>query len=212
MLGDVVPASPHSGLPAHQSNPTLWREQTSAAKPLDPPDASVGHDRPSMTPPSTARQLLGLCGWLFTSLAAGAVGGFASVNAANFYGQLVQPSWAPPAWLFGPVWSVLFVLMGVAAWLVWRQHGFRGARTALALYAVQLVANALWTWLFFSWQLGAVAFAEIVLLWLLIAATVSLFWRLHRAAALLLVPYLGWVSFAAALNLVLWRLNPDVLG
>jgi tryptophan-rich sensory protein len=165
-----------------------------------------------MTRPSTSSQILGLFGWLFTSLAAGAIGGLASVNAASFYGQLAQPSWAPPAWLFGPVWSVLFLLMGISAWLVWRQHGFRGARSALVLYAVQLVANALWTWLFFAWQLGAVAFAEIVLLWLLIAATISLFWRLHRTAAFLLVPYLAWVSFAAALNLALWRQNPAVLG
>jgi translocator protein len=161
---------------------------------------------------STSSQILGLAGWLFASVATGAVGAFASVRAASFYGQLAQPSWAPPAWLFGPVWSVLFVLMAVAAWLVWRRHGFSGARSALVLYAVQLVANALWTWLFFAWQLGAVAFAEIVLLWWLIAATLWLFWRLHRMAALLLVPYLAWVSFAAALNLALWRLNPAVLG
>ncbi len=165
-----------------------------------------------MTRPSKSVQILGLFGWLFASFATGAIGGFASANAAGFYGQLVQPSWAPPAWLFGPVWSVLFVLMGIAAWLVWREHSFRGARAALSLFVVQLVANALWTWLFFVWRLGAMAFAEIALLWLLIAATISLFWQLHRVAALLLLPYLAWVSFAAALNFTLWRLNPAVLG
>ena len=165
-----------------------------------------------MTRLSTSDQLIGLVGWLLASFAASAIGGFASINAAGFYGQLVQPSWAPPSWLFGPVWSVLFVLMGIAAWLVWREHVFRGARSALFLYAVQLVANALWTWLFFAWQLGALAFAEIILLWLLIAVTTSLFWRLHRLAAVLLLPYLAWVSFAAALNVALWHLNPAVLG
>jgi translocator protein len=165
-----------------------------------------------MTRLSTSAQILGLLGWLLASFAAGALGGFASVNAAGFYGQLVQPAWAPPAWLFGPVWSVLFVLMGIAAWLVWREHGFRNARAALTLHAMQLVANALWTWLFFAWRQGAGAFAEIILLWLLIAATIAMFWRLHRGAALLLVPYLAWVSFAAALNFTLWRLNPSVLG
>lgn len=165
-----------------------------------------------MTRPSTSAQILGLVGWLLASFAAAAIGGFASSNAAGFYGQIVQPSWAPPAWLFGPVWTVLYVLMGIAAWLVWRDHSFRNARSALVLYVVQLVANALWTWLFFVWQLGAVAFAEIVLLWLLIAATIWLFWRLHRTAAFLLLPYLAWVSFAAALNFTLWRLNPAVLG
>ena len=102
--------------------------------------------------------------------------------------------------------------MAVAAWLVWREHGFRGARPALTLYVVQLVLNALWSWLFFAWQLGAVAFAEIVLLWTLIAATIVLFWRLNRAAAILLLPYLAWVSFASALNFTLWRLNPTILG
>ena len=156
-------------------------------------------------------QGLGLAGWLLASFATGAIGGFASIDAAGFYGNLAQPSWAPPAWLFGPVWSVLFILMGVSAWLVWREHGFRGTAAALKLYAAQLVANALWTWLFFAWQLGAMALAEIALLWLLIAATITMFWRLHRLAAILLAPYLAWVSFAAALNFALWRLNPAVL-
>ena len=165
-----------------------------------------------MTRPSSSVQLLGLLGWLLASFAAGALGSLASLNASGFYGQLVQPTWAPPAWLFGPVWTVLFALMGIAAWLVWREHGFRRARSALMVYAVQLVANALWTWMFFAWQQGAAAFVEIVLLWLLIATTILLFWRLHRLAAVLLLPYLAWVSFAAALNLSLWRLNPGVLG
>lgn len=161
---------------------------------------------------SIKAQALGLAGWLVASFITGAAGAVASVRAASFYGQLAQPAWSPPAWLFGPVWSVLYVLMGIAAWLVWRQHGWRGASSALSLFVLQLCANALWTWLFFVWHQGALAFAEIVLLWLLIAATLLAFWRLHRLAALLLLPYLAWVSFAAALNLSLWRLNPAVLG
>ena len=165
-----------------------------------------------MARPSAAKQGLGLAGWLLASFAAAGMGGLASVNAAGFYGDLVRPPWAPPAWLFGPVWSVLFLLMGVAAWLVWRDHGFRGAGAALKLYLAQLLANALWSWLFFAWRQGAFAFAEVVVLWLLIAATIFSFWRLNRLAALLLVPYLAWVSFAAALNFVLRRLNPAVLG
>lgn len=161
---------------------------------------------------STAKQGLGLAGWLLASIVVGAVGSVASINAAGFYGQLVQPSWAPPAWLFGPVWSLLFLLMGISAWLVWRQHGFRGAGIALKLYAAQLVANALWTWLFFAWQQGGLALAEIAILWLLILGTIITFWRLNRLAAVLLLPYLAWVSFASALNFALWRLNPAVLG
>ena len=161
---------------------------------------------------SAAKQALGLAGWLVASFVAGGIGSVASINAAGFYGQLTQPSWGPPAWLFGPVWSVLFVLMGVSAWLVWRKYGFHGAGAALKLYAAQLVANALWTWLFFAWQQGGLALAEIAILWLLILATILAFWRLDRLAALLLLPYLAWVSFAAALNFALWRLNSAVLG
>ena len=165
-----------------------------------------------MTRPSLKTQSLGLVGWLVAACAAGGVGAIASARAAAFYGQLVQPSWAPPSWLFGPVWSVLYVSMAVAAWLVWRERGFRGAPVALGLFVLQLVANALWTWLFFTFHLGAAAAAEIVLLWLLIAATISHFWPVSRVAALLLVPYLAWVGFATALTFSLWRLNPVVLG
>jgi len=166
----------------------------------------------SMTHPAPRKQALGLAGWLAASFVTGGIGAIASASAASFYGELSQPSWAPAAWLFGPVWSVLYVLMGVAAWLVWREHGFRGASTALKLFVGQLFANALWTWIFFVWHHGALSLAEIAALWLLIASTIVAFWRLHRLAALLLVPYLAWVSFATALTASLWRLNPAGLG
>jgi translocator protein len=165
-----------------------------------------------MTGQSLKTQSLGLVSWLVATFAAGSVGAIASARAAAFYGQLFQPSWAPPAWLFGPVWSMLYIFMAVAAWLVWRERGFRGAPIALWLFVIQLVANALWTRLFFVLHLGAFSTAEIVVLWLLIAATIFRFWPIHRLAALLLVPYLVWVSFASALSLSLWRLNPVVLG
>ncbi len=157
-------------------------------------------------------QALGLVGWLVATFAAGSVGAVASAQAATFYGKLSQPIWAPPAWLFGPAWSLLYVCMAVAAWLIWRERGFKGAPLGLRLFAIQLVANALWTWLFFVLHLGALSMAEIVILWLLIAATIFNFWPVQRLAALLLVPYLIWVSFAAALTLSLWRMNPAVLG
>lgn len=110
------------------------------------------------------------------------------------------------------MWSVLYLLMGIAAWLVWRERGFRGARAALWLFVVQLGANALWTWLFFAWRRGALAFGEILLLWLLIAATIVAFWRVRKLAGALLVPYLAWVSFATALTWAVWRMNSGVLG
>ena len=118
-----------------------------------------------MASPVTRKQLLGLLGWLAVCFAAAAAGGFASASAGDFYRQLVRPEWAPPAWLFGPAWTVLYLLMAVAAWLVWRDGGFRRRGVALTLFLVQLAINALWTWLFFVWRLGALAFGEIVLLW-----------------------------------------------
>ena len=157
------------------------------------------------------RQIIGLLGWLLLSFAAASIGAVASADAGAFYERLARPAWAPPGWLFAPVWSALYVLMGVAAWLVWRAHGFKQARNALALFIVQLGANALWTWLFFAWRLGAFAFAEVILLWCLIAATIVSFRRLDGLAAALLLPYLAWVTFAAALTFSTWRLNPALL-
>jgi tryptophan-rich sensory protein len=121
----------------------------------------------------TSRAYLGLVGWLATVLVAAAIGALASVDAPSFYAELERPTWAPPAGVFGPVWTVLYALMGIAAWLVWRAREVLGASAALRLFLVQLVANALWSWLFFAWRLGAWAFVEVVLLWCLVAATLS---------------------------------------
>jgi benzodiazapine receptor len=167
---------------------------------------------PSDDEPATGRRLAGLLGWLGVSFAAAAIGGFASANAGDFYVRLIRPDWAPPGWLFGPVWTILYLLMGVSAWLVWRERGFRGAPVALGLFLAQLAANALWTWLFFAWRLGAVAFIEVLQLWVLILATTIAFWRIRPLAGALLLPYLGWVGFACALTLATWRLNPTLLG
>ena len=161
---------------------------------------------------SGMKQFPGLIGWQLLSFAAATIGAIASIQAAVFYRQLAQPSWAPPPWVFGPVWSLLYVLMGIAAWLVWRSGGWRRQRVALALFVAQLAVNALWSWLFFAWHRGAMALVDIVLLWLLIAATVIGFWRTSRFAGALLLPYLCWVSFAAVLNFTIWQMNPRILG
>ncbi len=158
------------------------------------------------------QQFLGLLAWLAISFTASAVGAIASIQAKTFYGQLVQPDWAPPGWVFGPVWTTLFALMGLAAWLVWCRGGLRENRQALSLFLLQLAVNAVWSWLFFAWQLGFFALLDIVLLWSLIVATLLAFRRVRPLAALLLVPYLLWVSFAFALNYSLWQLNPQLLG
>lgn len=157
------------------------------------------------------RPWLGLVGWLLSSLAAGAVGALATAEAREFYAGLVRPPWAPPGWLFGPVWTTLYVMMGVAAWLVWRQAGWSGAAGALSLFVAQLVCNALWSWIFFAWRSGALAFAEILLLAVLIIATMLAFARVRTAAAVLLLPYLAWVGYATALTWTLWRANADRL-
>jgi len=165
-----------------------------------------------MTRLSTIRQVIGLVGWLLLSFAAAFVGAMASVKASIFYQQLLRPEWAPPASIFGPVWSVLYVLMAFAAWVVWRERGFRESGAALWLFIAQLTANALWSWLFFFWHKGAWAFYDILILWVLLVSTVATFWRLRSFAGALLLPYLAWVTFATALCFAIWRLNPVALG
>lgn len=164
------------------------------------------------SPYTPTRQALGLAGWLLLTFAAAAAGGLASAQAGTFYQGLMRPAWAPPAWLFGPVWSVLYLLMGVAAWTVWRAARWPEVRAPLAAFVAQLVLNALWTWLFFGWRQGGWALVEIAALWVAIVVTIRLFVRVRRFAAFLLLPYLAWVSFAAVLNLRLWQLNPALLG
>ena len=157
------------------------------------------------------KQFLGLVAWFVVTFIAAGVGSVASINAKEFYMQLLRPEWAPPPPIFGPVWTVLYALMGVAAWLVWRTRGFHEARTPLTLFLMQLAINALWSWLFFGWQLGALAFADILFLWVLIVATLITFWRIRPLAGALLTPYLVWVSFASVLNYAIWKLNPEVM-
>ncbi len=163
-------------------------------------------------PLTPAKQILSLLACLALTYAAAGIGGKASVQAQGFYAQLVRPAWAPPAYLFGPVWTLLYTLMGISAWIIWRERGIRRARLALGLFVAQLAFNAVWTWLFFVWRLGMWSFIEILLLWVLIAWTILEFRRIRPWAAMMLVPYLAWVTFASALTLAVWRLNPDLLS
>lgn len=147
-------------------------------------------------------------------LGAGAVGaGFTSGAIPTWYGTLEKPSWNPPAWLFAPVWSFLYITMGVAAWLVWRAGRARSAavggraRSALVLYGAQLAVNALWSPVFFGARRIDLALAVIVVLLALIVATIRSFYQVRPLASILLVPYLGWVAFATALNAAIWQLN-----
>jgi tryptophan-rich sensory protein len=159
---------------------------------------------------------LALAGWIAAAGAAGFAGAIASIDSQEFYATLIRPDWAPPGWLFGPVWTTLYVLMGVGAWLVWRERPqdpgtAKERRRGLALFVGQLVLNGLWTWIFFAWESGAWAFVDIVVLWLLIALTIAAFGRVRPAAAWCLAPYLAWVSFATALTWAIWHANPGRL-
>jgi len=156
--------------------------------------------------PSRSRSILSLMVWLAICFAAAVFGG--SFLPGPWYAQLHKPSWNPPNWIFGPVWTALYTIMAVAAWLVWKRGGFRAMRRPLGLFFLQLFFNALWSPLFFGLHHPGWAFVNIVLLWLALLATVIAFWKIRPLAGALLVPYLAWVTFASALNLALWRLNP----
>lgn len=151
------------------------------------------------------KSALGFVGWLGITFSAALVG--SRFMPGVWYESLSKPSWNPPNAIFGPVWSVLYLLMAVAAWLVWRRSGFNGAGLALILFIIQLVLNALWSYLFFGKHRPDLAFLDIVALWFSIVIVLVLFWRAHRGAGGMMVPYLAWVSFAAYLNFLLWRMN-----
>lgn len=140
---------------------------------------------------------------------AGIIGTFFTTPAIpTWYADLVKPSWNPPSWVFGPVWTTLFALMGIAAFLVWRKGlQRRDVRIALGVFAVQLVLNTCWSILFFGLRNPGAAFAKIIALWLAILATIVTFFRISKTAAWLLLPYIAWVSFAAYLNYTIWMLN-----
>ena len=141
------------------------------------------------------------------SFVAGLGGYWTSLGLGPWYDGLAKPSWNPPSWAFGPVWTTLYVLMAVAAWLVWRARGRKGAKVALTLYSTQLALNLFWPGIFFGLRRPGPAFFEVAALWLVLAATVVAFARIRWRAGALMVPYLAWVSYASALNFALWRLN-----
>ncbi len=125
-----------------------------------------------------------------------------------WYEELIKPGWTPPNWVFAPVWSLLYLMMGIAAWLVWKQGGFAAAAWPLGFFLLQLILNGLWSWLFFGRHLIGAAMIDIGLLWIAILITMILFWNRQPAAGIMFLPYLLWVSYASTLNFALWRLNP----
>lgn len=151
----------------------------------------------------------------FCVLCAGGGGVCGVITAKEFgddspwYSNLTKPSWNPPSALFGPVWTILYLLMAVAAWFIWRETGFCRQPLPLIVFFVQLAFNFAWTFIFGLAHELLGAFIEIVLLWLLIVLTMILFYRVKWWVPLLLVPYLAWVTFASCLNFALYKLNPD---
>ncbi len=154
--------------------------------------------------------LVSLALFLLLCFAAATTG--AVFKPGAWYDSLSKPSWTPPDWLFPVAWSVLYVMIAVSAWLVWREAGLAGAAVPLAVWGVQLVLNAAWSWIFFGLRRMDLAFAEVVGLWLSIAACIVLFAPISPTAAALMAPYLVWVSFAAALNLAVWQRNRHAVG
>jgi len=142
-------------------------------------------------------------------LFAGFLGSFFTIPAIpTWYATLTKPSFAPPNWLFFPVWTTLFVMMGISLYLVWRR-GLEGqqVKNALVIFAVQLILNVLWSAAFFGLRSPLSGLIEISILWISIAFTIMIFMKISRTAGLLLIPYIIWVSFAAILNFMIWRLN-----
>lgn len=151
------------------------------------------------------RVFLGFAG--ATALAS-ALGGFwTDESVRTWYPTLIKPSWTPPPFVFGPVWTLLYAAMAIAAWRVWKVAGWKDGRTALVWYFVQLVLNAAWSYLFFALRNPAYGSYEIVLLWASILVTLVLFFKKDRLAGWLLVPYLLWVSYASTLTFGIWHLN-----
>jgi len=163
---------------------------------------------PDSSPPSRARQLVALGLLLAASAAVAVVGGFwTSTSVGSWYPTLAKPSWTPPPWLFGPVWTLLYGAMALAAWSVWLRGGWAANRAALGAYGVQLTLNLLWSGIFFALRAPAWALLDVALLWVAVLTTTGLFFRRSRPAGWLMVPYLAWVSYAACLNAAIVRLN-----
>lgn len=152
--------------------------------------------------------VLALVGFVLVCLATGWIGSVFTMSSVDtWYRTLEKPSWTPPNWVFGPVWTALYIAMGVAAWRVWREYGFSGAPAAMTAFGVQLALNLLWSALFFGLRMPGLAAVEIVLLWAAVFATLRLFMRLDRTAGWLLIPYLAWVTYASSINFGVWWLN-----
>ncbi len=158
--------------------------------------------------PSPSRQILGLAVAVIVCYGAALLGNLATMpQLPTWYANIEKPTWTPPDWLFGPVWSLLYAMMAVAVWLIWRKAGWRAGKKPLIWFGCQLALNSFWSILFFGIHSPGWAFVDILFLWLAILMSIRTFWPLSRLAAALLIPYFLWVSFASVLNATIWQMN-----
>lgn len=157
----------------------------------------IGRDR--------TKDLLGLAFWLLLTFGVAYLS--SQFEPGEWYKTISKPSWTPPGWVFGPVWSLLYLSMGISAWLVWRKRASGAVKLPLSIYLVQLIVNGLWFWFFFGRQMIGAALIDLLILVFVVSINLVLFLRVDRKAGVLLVPYLLWISFAAVLNFQIWRLN-----
>ena len=155
------------------------------------------------------KSLATLLAWIIICLAVGFIGSIFTIpSIPTWFAGLNKPPFSPPNWIFSPVWTTLFILMGISAWLIWEKGiSNKEVRSAIMIFAAQLVLNMLWSILFFGLKSPLSAFLEIIVLWLFILATILSFYKISKPAAWLLIPYILWVSFASVLNLSIWLIN-----
>ncbi len=158
-----------------------------------------------------SRTIFSLSMWILGTSLAAVSGAVTATSSRGFYATLDKPRWAPPARLFGPAWTVLYIVMAIAAWRIWNAYGFTDARGELTLYGIQLVLNAAWNWFFFVKRNGLASTIEVSLLLTSVIATMVAFWQRDVVAGALFIPYVMWVSFATALTVSVWRRNPKLL-
>ena len=166
---------------------------------------------PSVSDGDTRRYtgLKGLTGLIASLIVVAVVAAFGGqFTPDSWYQEIGKPSWTPPGWIFGPVWTFLYASMGVAAWLVWLERDKRISTPALGAYILQLLLNGVWSWVFFGLHLIGLALVDLILMWIFIVVTTILFWKVRTAAGILLLPYLAWVTFAGILNYTIWTMNP----
>lgn len=150
-------------------------------------------------------KVFGLIIWIIICFVPAVIG--SQFGPGDWYQSLAKPNWNPPNWIFGPVWTLLYLFMGISVWIIWKDYGLRTAAIPIGFFIAQLILNALWSWFFFGLENVGLAFIDIIALWTLILITMIMFWKLNTWSGVLLVPYIAWVSFATVLNYNIWQLN-----